>query len=181
MRRWLSLYSPLVALVGLLASPSNAQDSPATNGESVVLLSKLKTAYLYNIAKFVSWQDEASETVLCVDDSSPLYSFVKELNNKPVADNRLLRISSGQAARCHIVFSDRQSDEEIQLNYEPDSWGPMTLAISDKENAMDEGYTIQLFMDDGRLRFAINADALANSEFRISSKLLRLSRNSPAD
>lgn len=151
-------------------------------GDNSALISKVKTAYLYNIAKFVSWPDDAREVVLCLDDKSPLYPFAKELANKPVANDRRLVIANRLASHCHIVFDDQPPEQETALSYKAGSWRPITLAISDQKSAQHEKYAIQFFVDEnGRLQFSINMDAITDAEYRISSKLLRLARNNRLD
>ena len=50
------------------------------------------------------------------------------------------------------------------------------LTVSDVERSASHGAVIELFEEDGRLRFAINIDSVERSRIKVSSRLLDLAK-----
>jgi hypothetical protein len=50
------------------------------------------------------------------------------------------------------------------------------LTVSDRKGFAESGGIIELYVDGGRVRFAINVDAVERSGLRLSSRLLGLAK-----
>ena len=50
------------------------------------------------------------------------------------------------------------------------------LTVSDSKGFSQAGGVIELYIDDGRLRFAVNVDAAEHAGLRLSSRLLGLAK-----
>lgn len=145
------------------------------------LLAKLQTAYLYNIARFVTWRGEASEVWLCLPAESPLLRYAIELDGHDLGDGRQFRVGPlAGTARCDLAFVHaalRQgAAESARLTQNPD-----LLTVSDRPDALERGYALQFFLEEDSVRFAAGGDVLAHATYKVSSKLLRLARPRPVE
>ena len=142
------------------------------------VLAKLETAYVFNIARFVTWRPDDQEVRLCLPDESPLLRYAQELNGRDLGDGRRFAVGAldGSRARCDIVFihaAYKVAGKALPADV------ATTLLVSDRTDALARGYVLQFFLQDDSVRFAANADVLGHAEYRISSKLLRLARPAP--
>ncbi len=142
------------------------------------VLAKLETAYVFNIARFVTWRPDDQEVRLCLPDESPLLRYAQELNGRDLGDGRRFVVAAldGSRTRCDIVFihaAYKQAGRALPAD------AATTLLVSDRPDALARGYVLQFFLQEDSVRFAANADVLGRAEYRISSKLLRLARPAP--
>jgi YfiR/HmsC-like len=169
-------------LTGLVLAASTVRGA-ADRGLAITIetergvLAKLETAYLFNIARFVTWRPDDQEVRLCLPDESPLLRYAQELSGRDLGDGRRFLVGAldGSHARCDIVFihaafksAGRTLPGEVS-----------TLLVSDRPDALARGYVLQFFLQEDSVRFAANAEAVARADYRISSKLLRLARPAP--
>jgi len=141
------------------------------------LENKLKTAYLVNFAKFTSWKKAGDYKVICVFKSASIYPEIEQLEggqNNP--DNRVLvMVNPVDLGDCQLLYWDKATDENESRSI-LSTVHPGLLIVSDMTDVEDQKFAIQFFVRNLKLRFAINQDVIKNSEYRISSKLMRLSR-----
>ncbi len=139
---------------------------------------ELKTAFLYQFTKFVTWPhvkiDKKSLVIGVLSDQQMLDAIMnlegkvsqgKKIVVVPV-DNvsnlegiDILYVEKGHFADEHII------DEAIKEHI---------LTISDEDQATKKGIIIGLYMADTRLRFNINLKIADKSSLKLSSRLLRL-------
>ena len=138
---------------------------------------KLNAAYLINLTGFVRWPSNASETVVCLSETSSIAPYVLAQSGRALAQERTLRAQTSWSdpSECHVLYWDTGvgpwgQDPSFSERY------PGVLAISDQKGALEEGFAIQFYMRNLKLRFAINAENVALSDYQISSKLMRLAR-----
>lgn len=163
---WRSLAGACLALLLMSSSITFAQG----------VEDKLKVAYLVNLVNFVKWPGEPNTVAFCVSASSDLYPSLKKLNQYVLDKGKtlVLMVNPASMNQCHMAFSDDASENnytQMVLSAKPD-----VLTISDTSRALHKGYAFQLFVRNLHLRFAINRDAVDKAKYKISSKLLRLSR-----
>jgi hypothetical protein len=74
-------------------------------------------------------------------------------------------------------FRQRKDDKHLPEITES-SKGMNALVVGESTDFAERGGGIQFFLEDNRLRFAVNVDAVQRSGLRISSKLLALAKSS---
>ena len=139
--------------------------------------SKLKTAYLVNIANFVSWPETPQEIVLCTSGKAKIYKQLSKLSAVTLGNGSRLKVKfdPDSLGVCHILYLDAAA-------HSLDAWDIPTppptnlLIVSDLPDALKNGYAIQFYLRNLKLRFAVNTETLNKADYKISSKLLRLSR-----
>ena len=140
---------------------------------------EVKTAFIYNFAKFVEWQKIEDETLsLCIIGDDPFGPAMKNLEGKTAAGKRIVvrNISSIEGLKkCRMLFIS--SSEKGRLSDITGLAKDMgILTISDTESFAEKGVVINLYMEDDKVRFEINIDAAADARLQINSRLLSLAR-----
>jgi YfiR/HmsC-like len=140
----------------------------------------VKAAFVYNFAKFVEWQTDASNSVkICltgVDDelaASMTGLEGKTVQTRAVSVRRDIKASDLDA--CHILLvgpGGRPVAEAARGK-------AGLLTVSDVRGFAASGGIIELFVEDGRMRFEINTRAAQRAGLRISSQLLKLAKFTP--
>ena len=81
----------------------------------------------------------------------------------------------GPVQACHVVYvEDADGRRTLQL-LERVKDKPI-LTVSDLNNFAQMGGVANLFIEGGKMRFAVNVDALHRSKLRLSSRLLSLAK-----
>ncbi len=166
----------------LLLALSNA----ALSADLAVGVEKLKTAYLFNIAKFVTWPDNPATIELCIHTDVAAKSHMQALDGRSVDAQRKIsvRMTSSVQNSCHMYYGQTglatTTGEELSFSGAGASYpADRILTISDLPSALEQGYVLQLFLDANKLRFALDQRRIEPATYRVSSKLLRLARDRP--
>jgi hypothetical protein len=170
-----------IALAALL-SLAAASSIRAQAGTSVEY--QIKAAFLFNFAKFVDWPPDAfpndkSPITLCVFGHDPFGSALDEIIQGKTINNRALLARRTNELPdlkpCQLVFVDKEADKGLSdvLN---SLKGTSALVVGESEGFAERGGGIQFFLEDNKLRFAINVDAVQRARLTVSSKLLALAR-----
>jgi hypothetical protein len=171
----------VVALAAILSLISPAPGKTQT-GDSIEY--QLKAAFLFNFAKFVEWpqtsfQNERAPITLCVFRYDPFGSSLsdvirgKTINNRSLAARTINELP--ELKGCQLVFVSEREDR-----YLPEIVGSLkgasVLVVGESEGFADRGGAVQFFLENNKLRFAVNVDAVQRSRILVSSKLLSLAR-----
>lgn len=168
----------LAVLLSLAAvAPSWPQAGPSVEYQ-------VKAAFLLNFAKFVEWppgafQSEEAPIILCVFRHDPFGSALdgiiggKTINRREIQARRINALPDLKS--CHLVFvSDREAKRlsEILNSLK----GASALVVGESEGFADRGGGFQFYLEDNKVRFRANVDALRRANLTVSSKLLALAR-----
>ena len=165
----------LLALAG--AIPARPQAAPSVEYQ-------VKAAFLFNFAKFVAWPQDAFQTektaiTLCVFRHDPFGSALNEVIREKAINNRELlarRVNDlPELKTCQLVFVSGREEKQLPeiLN---SLKGASALVVGEGEDFAERGGAVQFFLENNKLRFAINVDAIQRARLQASSKLLALAR-----
>jgi hypothetical protein len=165
-----------VALFGLLpAAYISAAGQPVTQ-------SALRAAFLYNFAKFTEWPvDPSAENplILCVVDDGPVESALGELVGGAAINGRPATVWRGakgpELRTCHLLYLGETNTGRAAAILDGIQGAPV-LTVSNGDEFIRLGGIVGLFIEDGRMRFAINPEAAQRSGVRLSSRLLKLAK-----
>lgn len=166
----------LAAMVSLCSAGAATADSPS---EAAV-----KAAFVYNFAKFVEWPAGASaephsEVRICTAGlGAELSNSVTALDGKSVqarivSVKRDVKVADMEACQLLMLGTTARGFAESAR----DKAGLLT--VSDVKGFAAAGGIIELFAEDGKIRFEINTRAAQRAGLRISSQLLKLARITP--
>lgn len=171
--RWCVAFAAVVAVGSSGAVSLAAQNVSAPD---------LAAAFLFNFVKFTTWPADVlwgdSPIVVCVSGSDVADSLVQLTRNQRV-DGHPLSIRRANLDRpldgCHVVYGAALDATRAQELLRAASGRPI-LTVSDSADFAMRGGVANFFVDDGRMRFAVNPAAAERARLRISSRLLTLAK-----
>lgn len=173
-RRWLRLSC---ALLGLLLGVATVPAQTLSEYD-------VEAAYLYNFGKFVRWPTDALAGAdsfdICVLGQDPFGGKLEQLIANEKMDGRPIRkrviAHASQAAGCAIVYISESEAANVEkavatLN------GKGALLVSGLPHFGEDGGAIQFLVEENRVRFEVNLNALQKNRLTVSSELLKVARN----
>jgi uncharacterized protein DUF4154 len=145
---------------------------------------QVKAAFLLNFAKFIEWParafvDEGAPVNICVFRYDPFGASLdevvrgKNIKNRGLVARRVSEVT--ELSGCQLIFVSEKEQKRL-AEVLGSVRGSSALVIGETEDFAQRGGGIQFFLEDQRLRFAINVDALQRARLTASSKLLALAR-----
>jgi hypothetical protein len=164
----------LISILMITAARVSAGEEPSEY--------EVKAAFLFNFSKFVEWPEgtfasAADRITICVLGQDPFGTLLddavrdKRVNGREIAVQKTASVS--RVAGCHIVFiasSEQGRLDEIlaRLADHP------LLTVTDSESGAERGAIIELTVDDKRVRFEVNLNAVRRARLKLSSQLLKV-------
>lgn len=173
---WLGVASIALAAT-LIAAPGIAAD----NGTDATPDVAVKAAFLYNFAKFTEWPalPAGAPIVVCIaGDDGIAAALVETVRGQNISGHTLeVRRSQDNAAWrvCHLLFIADAETRRAAGGLGAIKTLPV-LTVSDGKGFSQASGIIELFVEGGKMRFAINVDAAEGSGLHLSSRLLGLAK-----
>ncbi|HXM99569.1 MAG TPA: YfiR family protein [Candidatus Dormibacteraeota bacterium] len=167
-----------VVIAGATAFPVTARQ------EHTLVEYQVEAAFLYNFAKFIEWpgdtfQTEKSPIVICVFGHDSMVTILDEVVRGKTIGGREVAVrrenETSNLRGCQMVFVDEQENKRLPLILGSLA-GSSVLVVGESEDFAERGGTVQFYLDDNKLRFAINVDAVQRAHLNVSSRLLALAR-----
>jgi hypothetical protein len=145
---------------------------------------ELKAAFLFNFAKFIEWPPEAfpdpkGPMILCVFDDDAFGVVLEGVVRVKTINGRELvvrRMKKGEAfAACQVAFIGTAENKKLPELLDALK-GSTTLIVSDIPGSAERGGGIEFYLEDSKVRFSINVDAVQRAHLAISSRLLTLAK-----
>jgi hypothetical protein len=158
-----------------------AMASPAVALDQAMSLPDVKAAFLVNFAKFVEWPATAADgrVTVCVAGDERVAASLKAATHAASPDSRVVAVRvlapEDSPRSCHIVFVGVDNRRRVLALLDSREAVPI-LTVGDSEGFAQTGGMIELFLERGRMRFAVNVDAVERSRLRLSSRLLGLAK-----
>lgn len=140
---------------------------------------RVKAAFLFNFIKFAEWPPADSDTIaLCVLGENPFGESLDILKGKSAGGQRIsVRYASStqNVKGCHLLFiAASEKDHLSQILKVLD--GLPLLTVGDTEGFARKGVMINMYIEDERVHFEVNLNAVKRSGVRLDSRLLKLAR-----
>ncbi len=136
--------------------------------------SRLKAAYIFNIAQFTTWpaSEAARPLAVCASPAHSLWKGLRELEGKSAAGRAWNVIDGEQGRACDIVVFSAAAAPNAAPPVVPG-----TLFVVDGARPNRWQGTVTLVEEDAHLRFDIDTREAARAGLKFSSRLLQLARN----
>ncbi len=182
LRRRAALETPrrAVRAAGLMALLATTMALPGVAAQAAVSDTALKAAFVFKFVRFTDWPARGTSTLtLCVvgdgDLGEALDATVRaQQATGAAADVRTLK-GGEPLDTCDVVFVPASESRRTAAGLKAVRDLPV-LTVSDALDFARTGGIIELYVDQGRLRFAINPRAADRAGLRLSSRLLALAR-----
>lgn len=165
----------LMAIVVALQSRSAAQTKISDY--------QVKAAYLLNFSKLAQWpQQDLPDgpmpfVIGVVGGSDDFIDVLKEMVRGQRAETHAIvvkHLAVGENLSCCQLVFFRSSERRNTQSTIAGLGQANVLLIGEDQNFLREGGMINLFLEDGRIRFEINHESLDRTNIHFSSKLLAL-------
>jgi hypothetical protein len=176
MNKYLLYIISVLCLIACSAVDLSAQEQKA--GEYQV-----KALFLYNFMNFVDWPADSSihssPTInVCIIGEDPFENSLDDIRDKTVKDKKLaIRYYRpyDEPKGCHLLFIP--AAEKRHLAHILKSVGEANvLTVGDTEESARQGAIIGFYIEQKKVRFAINIEAARRAGLKISAKLLKLAK-----
>jgi len=168
----------ILALICLLCRALPARSAPLQPGAEQV-----KSAIILNMARYVEWPTEAlgSETTqfsICSLGRGAFANALEGLQGKMIKGHRVtVRSMSGSTdlAGCHLVVVVTDDRRQIAPLLEKVRRQPV-LTVGDLAGFNQIGGMVELYLQEGKIRFDINLAPTRHNRLKVSSQLLKVAR-----
>lgn len=176
------IYRLIIAIVLVIISNVAFWNPKAIADDATeVLAYKIKTAFLFNFAKFVDWPPDSfngpsSEFSIGIIAPPKLVATAQMLQNKSVKGSPvkiLVFESLEELLPCHILFVGKNDEELLKAVITRFKQMPV-LTVADVPGFAGQGGVINFITVDNTIRFEINPEVAEEKHLKISSKLLNL-------
>jgi uncharacterized protein DUF4154 len=170
-----------IALAATLSAGPAIAAGGVPAGADVAADVAVKAAFLYNFAKFTEWPALTSggPLVLCVVGGDTIAAALVETVKGQNISGHAIEVwrpqDSSSWQSCHLLFIAESETHKSAGGLAGIKTLPV-LTVSDGKDFSQSGGIIELFVESGRMRFAINMDAAESSGLRLSSRLLGLAK-----
>jgi len=165
----------VMAMAGLLFAASLATTHAAADSVSE---DSVKAAFLYRFTDYVEWPAPALQgtqfTIAVLDDpgvAADLEHIVAGHQVKGRTAQVKLIHRAKEAAAAQMVFLG-SGDADAHRRFIAGLTGQPVLIVTDEDQGLEKGSTVNFMLVDHKLRFEISLTAAARSGLRISSELL---------
>ncbi|MCW8334937.1 YfiR family protein [Vibrio paucivorans] len=126
--------------------------------------------YVFRIANFINWPDEASMTSLnfCVEGDKQIARLLDVIIQGKTIRSMPLALYPGISEKCNVLFVSKKSLLSQDITH-----SDSMVTISDSKRFTERGGVIALVPSEGRIKPKINIDNIGS--YSISSSLLRIS------
>jgi hypothetical protein len=136
---------------------------------------KIQALFVLKFVEQVSWPGEKKNIVIGVLGDSEIKTEIESrLNLKNPNGLTVKKISASDINSCDLVFLPSKEDKHFQAVLKSTSGIPILL-ITESDLA-SKGSCISFFEEAGKLRFAINKDAIEKRSLKVSGSILSLSK-----
>jgi YfiR/HmsC-like len=145
---------------------------------------KLEAAYLLHFLQFVEWPDsvfenEKSPLVITILGDDPFGNILDEITkSEKIGEHSIIikRVHSLNNLRfCNVLYISSSERENFKSILKHIDSAPV-LTISDIDDFSEQGGNISFYLEENKIRFAINIQTLKQADLKVSSKLLRLAK-----
>jgi YfiR/HmsC-like len=141
----------------------------------------IKAAFLFNFAKFTEWPTLATDAalMLCVvGDLRVAGALADTVRNQRIGSHAVEARTLGgdaPARSCHVLFLSMSEAHRSAAILDGLGTLPI-LTVSDAKDFARSRGVVEIFVENGRMRFCINTDAADRAGLHLSSRLLGLAK-----
>ncbi len=164
------IVSILVVLINLLVSVSTFSE------QKTIEANQAKTAFIYNILKFVEYPIKIDTVNLCIIGEDEINHSLKTLDGKQTSDKKIyvsFMDSTKDLTKCNAIFVNESVESKLDYIIARIRNLPI-LTISDSENFIEFGIMVNMFVSDEKLKFNVNNKMVKEANLKISSRVLTL-------
>ncbi len=164
--------SPFVCIALLCNTAQVSADSESGAAAEYAV----KAAYIYNILRFISWDENSalarSETLdICLFKTDPFNHYLDPIRKKSIGNKQIkLRTINdiSQSSSCHLIFINNGDFEIDKIKHSN------SILLGNTIDFVKKGGLFSFYIENNKVRLGANRNAIAESDLNISSQLLEV-------
>ncbi len=144
---------------------------------------QVKAVFLLNFINFIDWPADSSfqsdpAINVCVIGDDPFGDAIDAIRNETAKGKKMVvrfRAISEVPRGCQVVFIPAAENNHVGRIIRSIR-EPGVLTVADSEEGVRQGAIIGFFIEQKKVRFAVNIEAARRAGLKISAKLLKLAR-----
>jgi hypothetical protein len=145
---------------------------------------QVKAAFMYHFATFVEWPsstftDTKGYLRICILGNDPFGKSLDATFRTKKIDNHKFEIhrnpSKAELSHCHLLYLTASQSTQLR-SFRKQLSKANVLTVGENDTFIRQGGMIKFFIENQKIRFAINPDAINQTNLKVSSKLLRLAK-----
>ena len=147
--------------------------------------SRLKLAMMYNFSNFVEWPAAVlprpdTPFLICVMGADPFGPLLQALEKRnyqghPIVVGHPTTIDG--ARKCHILYIDKPAATALGRDVGRALANTPVLTVSSGGDATDAGIAIGFILQNERIRWNMNLNAIRQAQLKVSAKLIEIAVN----
>jgi hypothetical protein len=170
-----------LAALGLALACCNAAADPEANPEE----SRLKLAMMYNFGNFIEWPAAVlphpdSPFAICIMGSDPFGPLLQALEKRSYQGHPIVvshPVSVEAARKCQILYVDNPAATALGHDVAHALANAPVLTVSSGREALDTGVAIGFVLQNERIRWNMNLNAMRQAQLKVSAKLIEIAVN----
>lgn len=136
----------------------------------------LKGVILERISQFVTYKDDVNDFLICVYQDKKMANIFDDLfeHRKYKGNNiDIENISSlSSINNCDILYVENVSSDVKRKLFTKNNY--YTLLVTSEIKSLNDGFMLALYLEENKIRFAINHKALLDANLKINYRLLKV-------
>jgi len=144
----------------------------------------VKAAFIYNFTQFITWPDDVlpaadAPFVIATVGGDPFAGALEQAMQGKTVGNRPIVVKHFAGADdigpCQVLFVPATADADLAADLTKVGKNPI-LTVGESQPFLDAGGCIRMFVEDARMRFAIDPDVAVAARLKIAARLMQLAR-----
>ena len=161
-----------------------AAHGASASGAATLTEEQIKAGFLFNFIRFVEWPPRSyaspvSPITVCVIGETGITPMLTEAANGRTVDGREVQVKrlklNDDLHGCQLIYIPSTEPERWKALLERTS-DTDTLTVGEDSSFTQEGGVLSFFIQDNRVKLALNLNAANRAGLRISAKLIAVSK-----
>lgn len=141
---------------------------------------KLKTVFMYNFAKYISFPSKSGDFVIGIMGSPKLVAEMKKIAQKRKVGSRTIKVlsfsSSATIKKCNILYISNSKRSQLSNSLKKVSLLPVVV-VADSPGSIQKGAGLNFVISGGKQKFEIRKGNVEKNGIKVNSALLKLGIN----
>ena len=137
---------------------------------------KLRGVILERVSQFITYNSQKDDFIICVYDDKSLANLFTKLYKDRKYKNRKIKVTNikniASISKCDILYAKEQNQKTFKKIIKHKQL--YTLLVTDNVDALDDGFMMALYINNKKVNFAINQQAIVDANLKINYRLLKV-------
>ena len=141
---------------------------------------KIKSVFMYNFSKYISWPNKSGDFIIGVMGSPKLTTELKKIAQKRKVGSRSIKVLSfssfSSIKKCNILYISNSKKSQLSKSLIKVSLQPVVV-VADSPGSIQKGVGLNFVVVGGKQKFEVRKKNVEKNGIKINSALLKLGIN----